>query len=171
MEEKHWSDFVENYYQPIYGYCYQFLGSHAEAEDAVQQAFLKAYKKRSKLRNQTQLKSWVYSIARNVCIDRLRWWKRTRLVVAQLETPEINENNELVMTIKKLLARLPARQREVFILRHWHGFSTEEAAELLGISTGSVKSHLKRAIDKLKKELKTSEVVDSMTTKVEAESS
>ena len=61
--------------------------------------------------------------------------------------------SELGMTLHKLVARLSQRQREVFILRHWHGFSTEETAEQLGLNCGTVKSHLKRAIDHLKHEL------------------
>lgn len=81
----------------------------------------------------------------------MRWWNRffNNHASAEVDTGESQEV-ELALAIKGALKELPRRQHEVFVLRHWHGFSTAETAELLGIDQGTVKSQLKRAIDKIK---------------------
>lgn len=70
---------------------------------------------------------------------------------------EEKQDYSLLHEIKQLVCNLPQRQKEVFILRHWHGFSTKETADLLSIGEGSVKSHLSRAIDKIKLDLLTTD--------------
>ena len=149
-----WDEFVENFYSPIYRFCFHILGSREEAEDLTQETFLKAFKNFSSINKQDSAKYWIYSIARNGCIDRKRWWKR--LLLQDATTEEIaapGREPDISLTLSKLIAALPQKQREVFILRHWHGFSTEEVAEFLKIDGGTVKSHLKRAVDKLKAQL------------------
>lgn len=166
-----WNDFVEEHYDGIYRYCFSIMRSKEDAEDAVQNAFLKAWKKRSALTKVSSAKAWMYSIARNTCIDKKRWWNRWKLSFTQadVEVPAGPQPESLSHTLKALINNLPHKQREVFILRHWHGFSTSEAAELLGIQPGTVKSHLKRAVDSLKKSIELSEA--EMTTESETESS
>jgi len=151
MTEINWEQFVEEYYQRIYRYCYQFLGRASEAEDVTQETFLKAYRSRSTLKDSSARSAWIYSIARNSCLDKKRWWQRYFRVLEDVDTssPE-TPGYELTLTLRKLILDLPHKQREVFILRHWHQFSTKEAADLLGIQEGTVKSHLKRAVEKLK---------------------
>lgn len=150
-----WETFVNEHYSKIYGFIYQFLGSKADAEDATQEAFLRAYKSYSSLREPSSAKAWIYSIARNVCIDKSRWWKRYTATISNLDREDTAnpKTTELTLTLRKLINELPIKQREVFILRHWHDFDTKETAKLLSISEGTVKSHLKRAIDKIKKDL------------------
>lgn len=154
-----WEQFVRTYYSSIYAFCKQILGSSAEAEDATQETFLRAYKKQSTLKEYSAQRAWIYSIARNACFDRKRWWKRQfRLFVrTEDETTEAvatqPQLSELTQELQKAIAELPQKQREVFVLRHWHGFSTEETARLLNLETGTVKSHLKRAVDKLKQRI------------------
>lgn len=149
-----WESIVEEHYQKIYAFTYFFARSREEAEDLTQEAFLKAYKSRSSLRERESVKSWLYTITRHVCIDRKRWWKRiAEVALGDREQRAAEQHPEDAMTLKKLVRELPDRQREVFVLRHWHGFSTEESAKLLGINEGTVKSHLSRAIEKLKQGL------------------
>lgn len=143
---------VELYYQRIYAYCYHFLGKRSEAEDATQEIFLKAMRCTDDIGDAAAFRFWIYRVARNHCIDRTRWWKR--FLARAAEEGEIADTranqadlSELREELRQFLLALPIRQRDVFILRHWHGFSTEETAKLLGISSGTVKSHLKRAVD------------------------
>ena len=170
-----WQNLVNDYYTAIYSYSYQFLGTQDEAQDATQQTFLKAFRSISALKQRSSAKSWLYSIARNVCIDRKRWW-RTWLSASATSPegrPAIERFPELSITLKKLIGELPVRQREVFILRHWHDFSTSETAQMLGLDEGTIKSHLKRAIDKLKISLVEAGVTsgEAMTTKGEQHTS
>jgi RNA polymerase sigma-70 factor (ECF subfamily) len=164
-----WQNLVNDYYAAIYRYSYQFLGTQDEAQDATQQTFLKAFRSFSTLKQQSSEKSWLYSIARNVCIDRKRWWRTwlSASATSSEDRPAPARSPELSVTLKKLIGDLPERQREVFILRHWHDFSTTETAQMLGLDEGTVKSHLKRAIDKLRCSLVEAGVisVDTMTTK------
>jgi RNA polymerase sigma-70 factor (ECF subfamily) len=147
-----WDELVSEFYTPIYRFCRQFLGNQAEAEDATQQVFFKAWKKSSTLKDQSATRAWLYTIARNVCRDRVRWWKRLFAFTETLELPEVSAPNAISRTLRRAVANLPTRQREVFILRHWHEFSTAETAAQLGISPGAVKAHLKRAVDSLRKQ-------------------
>lgn len=149
-----WVQFVEEYYPRIYAFCVQSLNSGAEGEDATQNVFLKAWSSWSSLRDYSKVKGWIYAIARNEIVDRARWWKRalSRIGRDPIEQPDVGDP-DLVLSLRRLIGNLPVRQREVFILRHYHGFTTEETAALLGIDGGSVKSHLSRAIHSIRAEL------------------
>lgn len=144
------------HYDQIYRFCVAMLGNLDEGLDATQNIFQKAHRGFSGVRKSDSVKSWLYQIARNECIDRKRWWNRTvfalKTLNRELERPKTS-NQELSVIVTELVQRLPERQREVFILRHWHEYSTEETAKLLGIDIGTVKSHLSRAIASLKAEL------------------
>lgn len=154
MHASKWNSFVESHYEAIYRYCLQFLCSQVEAEDATQQTFVKAWKSFAKLNKPEAAKSWLYSIARHVCIDRLRAHRRSP-ILSELSDQKSQQKSDpaLSLTLQQLIVELAQRQREVFILRHFHGFSTKETAKLLRISEGSVKSHLKRAVDFLRERL------------------
>jgi RNA polymerase sigma-70 factor, ECF subfamily len=146
-----WNELVAEYYQDIYLFALKFLGAPEEAEDAVQETFLRAYKAKHRFSDNDAVRGWLYKIVRNVCIDRRRWWKRRKSRHNEASSlHQTVEPGEPAIMLNTLLQELPARQREIFILRHWHEFSTIETAELLGISSGSVKSHLKRAVNKMK---------------------
>lgn len=146
-----WNDVVEDYYTPIYRFCLHFSGDQSEAEELTQDTFLKAHKSIGNINDPSKIKAWLYSIAKNTCRDRYRWWKRRPIHHSEIEISDHSLScSPLAMTILGLINKLPTKQREVFILRQLHGFSTEETATLLSISAGTVKSHLKRAIDRLK---------------------
>ena len=168
MQAIEWEHFVEQNYQAIFRFCMHILRNSADAEDAVQKTFLKAYLKKDSLNDNSKLKSWIYSIARNVCIDKQRWWKRNRTEPEEYGTDANSEssNPELTMTLQALIAQLPTKQREVFILRHWHGFSTKQVAEILKIKEGTVKSHLKRGVEKIKEGLLKADVLETTTNSI-----
>ncbi|MCB0310990.1 MAG: sigma-70 family RNA polymerase sigma factor, partial [Bdellovibrionales bacterium] len=83
-----------------------------------------------------------------------RWIKRLRNFLGTRPEPhEPAPQSELALTLQKLIRQLPTQQRTVFILRHLHGFSTRETSELLGVTEGTIKTQLKRAVDKLRHSL------------------
>lgn len=170
--DQNWEDFLDRYYDRIYRYCFFFFGGNAaDAEDATQVTFVKAWKSFGALRTREAEKAWVYSIARNTCLDRKRWWKRFLNFRDQLEVDSYTLPVGTVSpSLLRLIHELPARQREVFLLRHWHEFSTEETAGQLDISAGTVKSHLKRAVDTLRAKLLEADS-PGMTTESDAEES
>lgn len=157
FDKKQWGNLVSEYQEAIFAYCYHILGSRAEAEDACHDTFVKAFEHLDALSKDSALKSWIYSIARNVCLDRHRWWKRWSSSAGKEEPSQLSAqapDPHLAMALEREINLLPLRQREVFVLRHFHGFTTNETARLLNCDAGTVKSHLKRAVDKLKLELK-----------------
>jgi RNA polymerase sigma-70 factor, ECF subfamily len=148
-----WERFVQSYYAPIRSFCFHYLGTREDAEDLVQEVFMKAYVARRARADVAKERSWIYAIARNACADRCRSWKRYARMLTWIEPRGHTRIESDLESIRRCVASLPRRQREVFILRHWHGFSTAETARLLSLDDGTVKSHLKRAIDTLKVKL------------------
>lgn len=155
MNTPDWDLIVEKYYKQIYAYAFQFSGNSADASDAVQQTFYKVFKsfKNNKEypKNDTEIKYILYVAVKNTCLDKYRWWKRLLNFTHNYEQQStVKPDGAEKILLQQVLKELPLRQKEVFILRHWHGFSTEETAKILKISTGSVKSHLSRAVEKVK---------------------
>lgn len=158
----------------IFLLCRRMLQDPDEADSATQDVFLKAYKALNKghapagdLDNPA---GWVTRIAVNTCLDRLRskaWkiWRRRASakdeeVILQM-TPHSEPDAERQLFAKQIqrrletaLAKLPARQRAVFSLRHYEGMTLDEIAQVLKLETGTVKAHLFRALAKLREELK-----------------
>ena len=145
-----WEELVEEHYLGIYHYACRFLGSRAEAEDVTQVTFLSACQRLEENAPMDKIRSWFFTIARNKCIDRRRFWRRWRSRPPSGDEQSPAPLPEPLIFIQRLLQKLPRRQREIFILRHWHGFSTRETAEILAINEGTVKSHLIRATRALK---------------------
>jgi RNA polymerase sigma-70 factor (ECF subfamily) len=152
-------------------HCYQLLGSLTDAEDVVQDTISRALVSGDRFERRADLKTWLFRIATNACIDELRRRKRRRLVsTARANGPfdEALEDHELDRWIQPFpdallpsqrLARmeavtlafvaalqwLPARQRAVLVLRDSLGWSAEEVADLLGMTATAVHSALVRA--------------------------
>src|SRR5213595_3257845 len=150
-------------------YCYRMLGSAFEAEDAVQETMIRAWRSLDRFEGRASLKSWLYRIATNVCFDQLNGRERRArpmdLSPAQeplfenlaelpevtwltpLPTPdELAEQREtLRLAFVAALQHLPPRQRAVLILCEVLRWQASEAAELLETSVASVNSALQRA--------------------------
>jgi len=159
------AELVDLYQHRLLRLCERLLGDPEEARDAAQEVFLKAYRKAGDLRPQGQLYTWLYRIATNHCLNRLR---RRRLVrftrlgdaeeedAAPLDPPDeapdpaaALEARRLWQATRRAIAALPANQRAVLILVRFEGLSYRQAAEVLGISEGAVESRLFRAMRRL----------------------
>jgi RNA polymerase sigma-70 factor (ECF subfamily) len=147
---------VEAYQVPVFNLCFRILGEAAEAEDASQETFLRAYRSLSSYDPQRKLSSWLLSIASHHCIDRLR---RRRLVSLPLEDlgpaedpadpgpgPEASlADEERRQAVRRLLDQLAPQDRAAIVLRYWYDLPVEEIGETLGLSVSAVKSRLHRA--------------------------
>jgi len=147
---------VQTYQAPVYNLAYRMLGSAGEAEEAAQEAFLRAYRRLDTYRPGCKFSSWLLAIAAHYCVDRLR---RRRIVsVALDEAPEADVatppvegpeptflDRERQREIQALLAQLPESYRAALVLRYWHELSYEEMAQVLGTSEKAIKSRLHRA--------------------------
>jgi RNA polymerase sigma-70 factor (ECF subfamily) len=147
---------VEAYQAPVYNLCYRMLGDGAEAEDAAQESFLKAYQGINSYDTKRSFTTWLLSIASHHCIDRLR--KRRILTMSfedllpSQEKPDSKPGPEAVVarseteaSIRVLLDQLADKDRAAIILRYWYEMSYEEISQTLSLTVSAVKSRLHRA--------------------------
>ncbi len=147
---------VEVYQRPVFNLCYRMLGDSGEAEDAAQEAFLKAYRALKRYDPTQRFVNWLLTIASNHCIDLLRRrrlriislealppWRPPRSPEPSLETHLLRE--EQADLLHQLLGRLSPVDRSAVVMRYWNDLSYEEIAQVLSLSTSAVKSRLHRA--------------------------
>lgn len=124
------------------------------AEDLVAEAFTRALMSWPKVSRHPAPRAWVVRTALNT---RVSWWRKRRkdvpLEVGAYTTPATEPVNEIDPGLLRVLRQLPRRQREVIAVRVFLDFDTRATAELLGISEGTVKAHLSRAVATLRLQL------------------
>jgi RNA polymerase sigma-70 factor (ECF subfamily) len=126
------------------------LRDRHEAEDVAQEAFLKAFREISKLREDKAFSGYLYRICVRLCMDRLRL-KRAELVEFDKSEPHEGGNVENRVVIEKLLAQLPAELRTTLVLREMEQLSYEEVAEVMRVPIGTVRSRLHTARERFRK--------------------
>jgi RNA polymerase sigma-70 factor (ECF subfamily) len=160
---------LEQHRRELTGYCRRVLGSSFEAEDAVQETLMRAWRNFDRFEGRATLRSWLYRIATNVCSDMMRRPQRRARpldlgLVTHDDTPlgaarttcggpalaaddpaEVTASREMMVLALTVLQRLPSRQRAVLILREVLRWRADEVAELLGTTVASVNSALQRA--------------------------
>jgi RNA polymerase sigma-70 factor (ECF subfamily) len=151
---------VQGYQQPLFKYCWHMLGSVEEAEDAVQEVFIKAYRKLGSYRADTSFSSWLYRIAYNHCIDCLRKRKYFQFVplldntASDYDTTAYTvEKDELSLLLQKAISMLPPEDKTVLMLRVLEEKSYDEIAEILGKRSCTVRKKYERAKKKVKQNI------------------
>ena len=144
---------VEQYQTAVLRTCYLYLCDRSQAEDAVQETFLKVYKGLDSFRGESSEKTWIMKIAMNTCYKMNRsGWSRfinrrvTPEMLPETSVPFEEKDDELTRAV----IRLPIRLREVILLYYYQGLNVNEIAEALGISQPSVSGRLKRGRERLK---------------------
>jgi RNA polymerase sigma-70 factor, ECF subfamily len=153
----------------IFNTVYSILGDEADAEDVVQEVFLRAYQSLRGFRGNADISTWLYRIAMNAVSDHMRKNGRNARMCGPLNAGEQetleralrdgdNPENlyckkELGETVQKALAGLPAKMRMVLVLKEFNGYSYKEISKILGISIGTVESRLYRAREMLRNDI------------------
>jgi RNA polymerase sigma-70 factor (ECF subfamily) len=163
-----YDELVRKYDRQIFRIAQHITQNREDAEDVMQDAFLKAYEKLDQFQGNSKFYTWLVRIAVNESLMRLRKRRTGRMVSIDedVETeegsvprdlapdPEQNYNQaELAEILRKTIQGLPQGFRIVFVLRDVEGLSTEETAETLGLSIPAVKSRLLRARLQLRERL------------------
>ncbi len=141
----------------IFRMCYMHLHDVQLAEDAAQETFLKAYRHLGSFRGECCEKTWLTGIAINVCRDLLRtaWLRRVDRSVDISLLPECAQADEYRdPTVLTQVMQLPAKLREVILLRFYQEMSIKETADALHIGVSAVKARQKKAGDILRRQLK-----------------
>ena len=147
---------VERHQRSLQRFVEQQVGDRAAADEIVQMTFVQAYTRLASFRAQATFKTWLYSVAMNLCRDRARSEKRRAAVPVEdaLEmVPSTQPTLEEVVvgaTVQRRVADLPDRQRSVLSLRIWGDLSFRDIGALLGISENSAKVSYHHAIRRLK---------------------
>jgi RNA polymerase sigma-70 factor (ECF subfamily) len=160
------SALVERHQRRLHALCERMLGDREEARDAVQEVFIKVFKKAGSFRPKGQVFTWIYRIAVNHCLNKLRRRKIVQFFSlgadAEDDRPVFEPRDEAAGPEESLQARerwavtrraldsLPASQRPVVVLAKFEGLSYRKIAEVMGISEGAVESRLVRAMRHLR---------------------
>lgn len=146
----------QRYFDDLYNFARYSVGA-VNAEDVTQDVFLKVYKSCSQFRGESELKTWIFGIARRQIAD---WYRRKSFLpinwlgerVPDLEPgpEECYYINEQVRDILRELSQLGVRQRSIVVLREMYGFSTREVADIMGMSETNVRTILHRSIKHIK---------------------
>ncbi len=150
-------ELIRLYENPIFNLTYRMLNDAAEAEDAAQEAFIRAYSNLHRYDVTRSFKTWLFSIASNHCIDRIRRRRLTLLSIDEplpphpaltSDQPQPEQSviaDEQSEVIDALLNELSPEYRAAVVLRYWYEMSYQEIAEALSTTESAIKSRLFRA--------------------------
>ncbi len=150
---------LERHLDRVVGLAYRLLGERAAAEDVAQDTFLRLWARAERWRPEARLDTWLYTVARNLCLDRLRKaGRQSDAPLPELPDPAPSAERQLseaqtAARVAREIAALPERQRSAIALVHEEGLSNIDAAEVLGVSVDALESLLARARRRLRERL------------------
>jgi RNA polymerase sigma-70 factor, ECF subfamily len=166
---------VTKYEKKIFNVIYRFIGDYEEATDLTQETFISAYRHFDRFRGEAKVFTWLYQIARNLCINRVRQRDRQRaLRIESLDQPRdldddesltrevadwssspqtVLEDRELRQRIMAAIDSLPPDYKEVVVLREFQNMSYNDIVEATGLTLENVKTRLSRARAMLRRKL------------------
>jgi RNA polymerase sigma-70 factor, ECF subfamily len=154
-----YAELIEPHREELRAHCMRILRSSHDAEDALQEALIRAWRSQHQFEGRGSLLSWLYRIATNASLDQMR--RRAEVPVAATEpTDGIGPDDQLerlesLDRVMAAVARLTRGQQEAFVLRDVFGLSAQETADVLETSLASVNSSLQRARASLRQRLGT----------------
>ncbi len=159
--------------KPVFNFILRYVGLRETAEDLLQETFLRVIKGAEAYQRQAKFTTWLYTIARNLCVDQSRRAKHRK--AQSLDAPLNNSadsgtlldvvaaggiasdrqavNHELQIRLHAALARLSEEQREVFLMREFLDMPFKDIADIVGVPENTVKSRMRYALEKLRLEL------------------
>ena len=160
---------VDVYLKTIFNFTYRITGNEKDAEDITQEIFLKVWKNINKFNIEKSFKTWIFSIAKNTCIDYLRKRKDIpmsvfddedggNLIQDNLESEEPSSEEKIILKenkkmIDETLKELSIIQREIIVMKYVNELSLSEVADIMNMSKDTVKSHHRRALLKMRDSL------------------
>ncbi len=175
-------DLLERYRRPLYNFILRHLGDRSRAEEVLQETLLRAVHRADRFEGKSRFSTWLYTIARNLCIDTSRKlvFRRHRSLDEPLRgrdggeagatlgdrvtdgAPDVGrlaESARLRAAVVEAVEALPPEQREVFLMREVQGMPFKEIAQVVGVSENTVKSRMRYALERLRAALASYEEV------------
>lgn len=157
-------EIVEAHSRHVFGLAFRMTGNEEDAEDVVQETFLKAYRGLARFEGTSEVSTWLHRIAANCAVDLLRRRKGAAFTAAASPDPDLVPDaasgpeaaaygSEIDRRMQDSLRRLSAMERAAFTLRHFEGRSIGEIAGVLGVRAGAAKNCVFRAVAKLRADL------------------
>jgi RNA polymerase sigma-70 factor (ECF subfamily) len=152
-------ELVERHLRGVHVFVYRMLGSRAEAEEVCQETFLRVWKQASTYVARAKPSTWLYRIAHNLAVDRIRRRREGAHPLGLEEVPTSERpslhlhDKQVAEAVQRALGELPERQRAAISLVHYQGMSNAEAAEVLGIRLRALESLLARGRRQLREQL------------------
>jgi RNA polymerase sigma-70 factor (ECF subfamily) len=161
---------VEQHSRAVFRLAFRMTGNEQDAEDVVQETFLRAYRQLDKYEARSSFSTWLYRIASNYSLDLIRMRKRHEdrrergkaseerdiLQTIPVNAPgpdRIAHSNQVQARVNEALNELSDQERTAFVLRHFEGLSIDEIGEALGTGTNATKHSIFRAVQKLRRSL------------------
>jgi len=149
---------VNTYQERMYWHIRRMVYSHEDADDVLQNAFIKVYRSIGKFKGDSKLYTWLYRIATNEAITLLN--KRKKTASSSIDAEDLNlsnhlkaddyfDGNEAEILLQNALASLPDKQRQVFTLRYYDEMTYKEMSEVLETSIGALKASYHHAVKKI----------------------
>src|ERR687897_2263640 len=147
-----YAQLIERHRSELHAHCHRMLGSTHDAEDAVQEALLRAWKALPHFEGRSSLRSWLYTIATNASLDAMKRRPQRIVPIDQVHPADPHDGPAARYERRESLERalgaardLPQNQRAVLVMREGLGLSARETADALGTSVAAVNSALQRA--------------------------
>ena len=160
--ERLFNEIVKDYSERVYWHVRRFVNNHEDADDLVQDIFLKIWTALPSFRGEAQLFTWVYRITTN---ETLNWLRREKVRAAlrfssidaemerRIDSDPFFDGDAADRALSKAVAKLPEKQRQVFILRYYDEVPYEEMSAILGTSVGALKASYHIAQEKVRADL------------------
>ena len=157
--ERLFNEIVKDYSERVYWHVRRFVNNHEDADDLVQEIFLKIWTALPSFRGEAQLFTWIWRIATN---ETLNWIRREKVRAAlrftsidaemerRIDSDPFFDGDAADRALSKAVAKLPEKQRQVFILRYYDEMPYEQMSEVLGTSVGALKASYHIAQEKVR---------------------
>ena len=149
---------VRNYQKPLYALIRRMVVDHDDADDIIQDTFVKVWKNLDSFREDARLFTWVYRIATNECLQFLAKKRRrffipihdvSELLITRMEQNGTLSGNEIEAKLQKALLKLPDKQRLVFNMKYYDELTFEQISAITGTSAGALKASYHHAVKKI----------------------
>lgn len=158
MTEKEFAEIMKKYSEPLYWQIRRMVNNHEDANDLLQNTFMKAWTNADNFRNDSKISTWLYRIATNETLDFLRKQKRSgdeismdevASIANRLNADKYFDGDEIQTKLQTAITTLPPTQRTVFNMRYFDDMKYSDMSKILGTSEGALKASYHLAVQKI----------------------